>query len=281
MDPQTGVTECFAATERIRSFPIAGLGEVCFLVLPGCPAGFMDCDGGTPMDQEIHTNHTIGACGLTIIDPNGNEVAIDPNDPAERALGNSQCEALCDNYCATELTGDGWARSLARCEGFCAGGPREDQPCTADSFCTDNLCTGDASVSHRNHCNCHCRRTTGTDSRPGAVLSRTKTALIIEMEAPCDGQDITSQSTPRCGPSTTEMASTTFLNVLAIEGKSLDIPPAIGEPGDCDQTFVSDPTGSARLIGHTNFTDSGITSDNTSETRAFTHSRENDPNFQE
>jgi hypothetical protein len=254
VDPQSGVAECFSWIENIEGFMINGIGYICFVTDPNCPAGFIDCDGGRPADLWRLADHEIGLCGLGTNDPNF--PADDPNDPNTPGIGNAECDWLCDAYCA-DLDGD-FENHIADCEGYCSGGPREDHLCTNDSDCPDSGCAGGEPVVHRNKCHCHCTEVAGNASRPGALMTRTNVALIVEVDGPCDGLDITQIGNPECGFNSSERSNSQILNANLMDpNATISVPEEFGSPTNCNKMAAGDST-NFRLVGHRTFIDTGL-----------------------
>ena len=255
VDPQTGVADCFSFIESIEPFDIAGIGFICFVTDPNCPAGFVDCDGGRPADLVRVANHEIGLCGLGTNDPNF--PADDPNDPNTPGIGNAECEWLCDTYCA-DLDGD-YENIIADCEGYCTGGPKEGYPCKNDfPDCPDSGCGGGEPVAHPNKCQCHCQEVAGNPSRPGTLLTRTNVALIIEVDEPCDSLDIKQIGNPECGFNSSERSNSHILNANLLDPNAIiSVPKERSSPTNCNKMAAGEST-KVRLVGHRTFIDTTL-----------------------
>jgi hypothetical protein len=244
----TGLTECFSEIAFIEPFDLGTIGFVCFDTqsAPQCPATFIDCDGGTPADLTLHSNHYVGDCGLSD-DPN----ETDPNN----LVGPAECRDLCDIYCAG-LPGN-YQTHVGECEGYCTYGSNKDLPCTFDSDCPDGGCAGGNPVVHRTSCQCQCievdQADPNTPSPPGTLVTQTMIQLIIYQEEPCGIGTINQIGTPRCGWNTTETANSIILNANRFGG-SFSAGLLLGSPTDCNEMAYGRRT-TIQLVGHRNYID--------------------------
>jgi hypothetical protein len=99
VDPNTGVATCQCVLRDVEPVQVGGIGFVCFEPFPDCPTGLIDCDGGTPMDISMTSDHNIGLT-LQLQDPNLLDLGIYCGFFAPYTYGNQQCEAACEVYCA-------------------------------------------------------------------------------------------------------------------------------------------------------------------------------------
>jgi hypothetical protein len=231
VDPNTGVATCQCMLLDVEPVEIGPIGFVCFETFPDCPAGLIDCDGGTPMDVEMISDHDIG---LTLQDPNLLDLGIycgfsDPNS----GTANQQCEAACEVYCAG-LPGN-YSLFVSDCEGFCQGGENENQICDFDEDCPGSSCAGKDPVTHRWKCHCQCAQVGGNPSGPGGMYCQTGTSVVVEAEEPCDGLDITSVVGRRCALVSTESAHSVILNADDQEEHTVDGGALTGIRPNCSQ----------------------------------------------
>jgi hypothetical protein len=100
VDPNTGVATCQCMLENVEPVYLQGVGFVCFETIPDCPSGKIDCDGGTPMEIDMISNHDVGETlqGPNLLDYSG--PGSDYCDMFNPALANQQCDAACEVYCA-------------------------------------------------------------------------------------------------------------------------------------------------------------------------------------
>jgi hypothetical protein len=256
VDPNTGVATCQCVLIDVEPVDIGPIGFVCFDPFPDCPTGLIDCDGGTPMDIEMISDHHIGLT-LQWQDPNLLDLGLycgmlDPN------TGNQQCEAACESYCAG-LPGS-YSLFVSACEGFCEGGPREDLTCTYDraldpeESCPQSSCAGTDPVTHRNHCQCQCAQVGGNPSDPGGMYCQTGTSVVVESEEPCNGLDITSVVGKRCALVSTESAHSSIRNADNEDGHIIDGGVLRGIRPNCSQMAAGQAVIST--VGHRIFQDS-------------------------
>jgi hypothetical protein len=295
VDPNTGIASArFSLTGPSDPISLGPIGDVCLFPAPDeiCDEpGFIDCDGGTPLDKDEQMFHNIGLCGIA-------DIGHDPNDTdPNNYTGGPECLAMCEAKC-DELTADPnypyvYQRipSRSQCEGYCIGGHKHDLPCTFDVDCafdTDpitpgiqwdltglsGMCQGGEPVAHAHACTCLCRGIGGAPGRPGAFHSEQAVYSNVEQNAPCDGVDITMFS-PTCNAHATERFQTTIINV-DMSGSDLVFPPERGNPAMCQQLIDRN----AELMffrAHTTTTDDATSGDNSALSRAacFKHSAGN------
>jgi hypothetical protein len=262
-DPVTGTVPCRCEIVDLETQDIRPIGWACFETKGGCPTGFMDCDGGTPMDLQQIGEHAIGTCGFGLNDPN----RFPADDPdlldTEPGVGNSECKWLCENYCTDlndENPGMGFYVLDSGCEGYCQSGDRLDKGCDFDSDCPEGSCAGGEPVAHRNFCFCNCVQLTGDPGRPGSINCTVGVQINIEEDSPCkfdDGIDDISIFLPTtCAPLTTEYSTGQIRNANT-NGVDLIGPLQFGNPGSCQDLATSVVAG-IELLGHYIFWDSAI-----------------------
>jgi hypothetical protein len=250
-DPVTGMVPCVCMVKDLVIQDIRPIGWVCFEALPTGPAGFMDCDGGSPMDWEQIGNHDVGVCGL---DDDPNTLQTVPGE------GNNECTVLCDAYC--DSLGEGFYAIDSGCEGYCQGaGPRLDMSCAFDVDCPQGSCAGGDPAAHLNHCFCSCIRRTGVPARPGAISCTIGVQILIEDDPPCkfdDGiDDITIFLPDTLVPVTTEISNGQIRNANFTPGVNLIGNELYGVPGSCQDLATSVAAG-IELFGQIIFWDSAI-----------------------
>jgi hypothetical protein len=261
VDPVTGTAECMCQITGIEGADAGVVGFVCFEPVTDCNPGLIDCDGGTPLDADLFTDHDIGLCGLGVNDPNF--PADDPGDPNTPGVGNSECEWLCRDYCAA-LPGN-YDYFVSGCEGYCSGGDRPDRICDLDVECQGGSCTGNEPVNHENHCQCQCLEIGGNPARPGGFFCETGLRIVVENEGPCDYK--TNPTEPksivgsRCGTNTTETATASIENTNLIVGYSYTLPPVMGIPLDSCNSLAYGTSGGSTQVGHRIFHDGSGTGD--------------------
>ncbi|MHC4067916.1 MAG: hypothetical protein ACYSUI_25925, partial [Planctomycetota bacterium] len=171
-DPD-GVATCECRLQGPIALPIPSLTTACLTPREdACPPGLaqvIDCDGGTPMDVDVITDHNVDLCGID------DEDDLCSTDGHPECLGPFECEASCDAYCA--LQGPNYINYLSGCEGYCRGGVDDGQKCTFEQDCgledppTAGFCVGGGlGASHRNQCTCTCLGVGGPASPPGGLL---------------------------------------------------------------------------------------------------------------
>jgi hypothetical protein len=190
---------------------VAGVGFVCLSSAQGCPAGSVDCAGGNPRGMAFSGTRNIGACNS--------------NNQCE-----NQCQALCASSGASALsTGVG-------CEGFCSGDNPPNQPCTTDAECAasgNGSCNGQDGAPLGNVCNCQCVATNlSPGSPPGTVQCNLGADLVVEIAAPCDGQDVLITVGSTCIPMTTANSVGVLQNANNA-GNLLAVPSRQGSAKSC------------------------------------------------
>jgi hypothetical protein len=252
VDPNTGLATCQCVLEDVDGVNIPGIGFVCFQTFPDCPSGKIDCDGGTPMDVDMITNHDVG---LDMQDPNLLDLGLycgffDPN------TGNQQCEAACEVYCAN-LPGS-YTLLVSDCAGYCQGGPNEDLQCTNNAQCPDSSCAGPepSADAHGWECQCQCVQVAGSPGPPGAMYCQTGVKIYVYAEPPCWEGQLTSVVGKRCSVVTTESAHSLVLNADREEGKTLDGGVITGIRPHCHELARGEAVIST--VGHRIFLDSDL-----------------------
>ena len=259
IDPNTGISVCQCNIVGIIGQDISPIGAICFEALPDfCPPGIIDCDGGTPLDQQLIANHDVGDI-VVALDPNQFFAGPFCNLP-DPNQGNQQCGAMCEVYCAS--LGPDFEVHVSDCEGYCQSGPDEDEACVLHADCTDGGCAGGSLASpHAGVCSCFCLAAgIGSPSRPGGLQCQTGLQTTIELELPCDGTDVDIVLQRACIPVTTETAMATAFNVNAEldPNATFDGITLLGDPGGGCSTLSLSVTSGSKLVGHTTNWDSSI-----------------------
>ncbi|MFQ5514221.1 MAG: hypothetical protein ACE5FG_07235, partial [Myxococcota bacterium] len=248
VNPVTGAADCECRIVALDGVEVPAIGAVCFRPgLEPCPLSRVDCDGGTPLDLDLISEHAISFCGLND-DPN----ATDPNT----FTGPTECEASCRSYCAT-LPGS-YEMVNFSCEGYCDSGTKQGSICSADADCPDGDCGGGNPVQHANQCNCHCLQVGGSPSPPGAIWCNNRAGLDVENELPCDGLDVTTQSVRVCAAISSQFGGGELRNAddkgpASVLGPHSDV----GQPISCQQ-FTTTGTDGLVMVGNVNFVDTAI-----------------------
>jgi hypothetical protein len=265
VDPSTGVATCDCVLEDVEPVLLPSVGFLCFQAISDCPSGQIDCDGGTPMDIDMISNHDVGE---DLQDPNLLDLGLfcgapDPN------TGNQQCEAACEVYCAGLEPPGSYTLLVSDCNGYCQGGPNEDLPCDSNEECPDSSCSGpDPSASvHSGECQCQCVQVGGNPSGAGGMYCQVGVKIVVESAAPCDGTDVTSVVGERCSLVTTERAHSVILNANRQIGTEISGGVMTGIRPDCDELAADEAVIST--VGHRIFLDSDIT-DQESATTSMT-----------
>ncbi len=223
-----GTAPCTCSIDTFAAQVIPAIGDVCFNPYAGCPAGEIDCNGGSALDTQFAADHDLGTCS-----------------------GQADCQATCDTFCG----GLGLARSASGCEGFCQGGGNDGAACTADSDCPAGDCTGEAAF-HGNTCNCACSGS-GLGGAGGAGDLACNLGMQVNVELPSNGicgDGATGYSLPPvCSAMTTTTAVGQLNDANRTTGKTL---PPVGFGGtltgagiDCTSLAASSTSG-LTLVGH-------------------------------
>ncbi len=249
VDPEDGTASCTIESLGVEGSPIFPIGHLCFLPRPdlNCPTGLIDCDGGTPMDQQVMMHHNV-AIFANQTDPTTYPVAtcgqLDPDclgQGGPDCNANDECSDMCDLWC--DSLGPEFVQEESGCEGFCQAteGPKLGATCTLHADCAtsqqptinDVSCTGGSVASaHRNACQCECvAMGVGAPSRPGAYQVELGLQIWIEQAGPCDQTDVSIVLEPDCVAFTTERVTGTALRVGDDASQSYDSLPLVGDPG--------------------------------------------------
>jgi hypothetical protein len=252
-DPVTGNASCTCDLLNIQPIDLSELvvGWVCIDSFPGCPAGDLDCDGGTPLDISSAGNHTVGVqCGL-FDDPNGGD---DPNN----YQGPEECSADCADYCDGLGGGYQVAELMSGCEGYCRFGSREGLPCGGSiGVCPDGRCIGGDNPPHPNKCNCVCVEVAGDPSPPGTLSCQAGVSVEVEAELPCDSTDVVLAFGRQCVPITSAAAEGELINANAFPGHTIPSPERIGVGASCAALQSGNASGLV-TVGNMLFWEAGI-----------------------
>ncbi len=266
VDPIDGTAEC--ATVNLgtdpNGFPINPIGVLCSRPRPdlNCEPGLIDCDGGTPMDQDIVQNHNVVPIAQAA-DPDRfpfPDCLTNPDDVNDLSclgtggpscVANQTCSDMCDLYCAS--LGPAYKQSSSGCEGICQtqdpNHPKFGAACASHGACCrttecnldDISCQGGSlGAPHAGQCACVCQaRGIGAPSRPGASMTSTGFQGWVESAQPCDQLDIAIVLDAGCLDFTTELSTALVLNAGAQEGVSWEATPLMGSPGSCANLATS------------------------------------------
>ncbi len=193
-DAASGTAPCTCGLAALSPVEVPGRGWACASPVDGCPAGTIDCDGGTSLDLAISADHDVGTC-----------------------TGNASCAAQCATSCAASGA-DVWDSG---CEGFCEGGASDGGACAGDAQCPGGRCNGVAGGGHGNVCQCQRIELTSGGSGPGGLRCNLGLRLRVEAALPCDGADVLLDLGDRCLPLTTESAQASLVDQDHVPGRQL------------------------------------------------------------
>ena len=239
-----GKAACGCNVQSFGVLVIPAIGDVC--INPAtCPSGEIDCDGGNAEDVDLVADHNIGTC---------------TND--------TTCGTTCNAFCGG--LGAQYVRLSYGCEGFCQGGPNNNNACTMDSQCTGGACTGAEPVvpSHAGKCNCTCQgEGLGSPAAAGALSCEVGTQINVELPSNgvCDQAIPTIQLAPVCGAVTTTNAKGLVNNANNTPAKTIPPVNGVGTAPEtitgtgitCGTMSTSTVTG-LKLVGHLGFFDSTL-----------------------
>ncbi len=256
IDPATNQAVCTCELLELEPVNLTGIGFVCFDTFPGCPAGILDCNGGSARDSIVVSNHNVGTAVVALSD----EFFVPFCGLLDPPTGNAECDRMCGIYCDSLEPQGEFLPILQACEGYCQAGPRENLFCELDVDCPQGSCAGGDPVFHGNACGCDCLYIGGNPSRPGGLECQAGVQILVETFPPCDTTDIFIFLPTKCVPITTESSIGTILNandgignVLPIGGQRV----LTGTPGNC--TDISNGIVSGmKLTGTANFFDSNL-----------------------
>jgi hypothetical protein len=213
-----GIRDCTVALKTFNPFALTGVGTICIDPSTSpCPAGEIDCDGGSAMHLEITADAQIGACS-----------------------SNAGCGAQCATYCS----GIGKSVYTGACESSCQGGSRADLTCQCDTLgaatcppsatlaCPGGSCEGKDSEAD-NDCHCTCiDDAVAPAGAAGTARFRLGIAIRVEADALCDNNQVLVRLPQQCAPFTT--ASATVRQLQANESALLQGPyTETGKVGSC------------------------------------------------
>ncbi len=278
-----GTAECTNVNLGIAGQSIFPIGFLCFRPRPdlNCPTGLIDCDGGTPQDQDAIMKHDVASFANTE-DPVSfpfTDCRVNPADAGDLScfgaggpscIANQTCSDMCDLYCAS--LGPEYEQESSGCEGICQG---EDPNsikfgavCVSHGDCAEGLeltiddvsCAGGSLNSpHAGQCQCEClAQGIGAPGRPGALRIETGLQGWIESAGPCDQTDVTIVLEPDCVEYTTELSTATVLDDGAEIGVNWTDVPLLGDPGGGCAPLSTGNTSGSRLVSHSGNFDSGI-----------------------
>ena len=265
IDPVTDMATCTCELLELLPVQIAAIGFVCFAPFPGCPAGTLDCRGGSNQNVTVTSNHDVGPTVLAL-DPDilaptcsGQLVFTDPNHFAST---NDECALMCDIYCDSLEPQGTYIPILTACEGYCQAGERKDLACNLDAECPDGSCAGGDPVFHKGKCGCDCLQVGGDQiARPGAMNCQAGVRITVEQAEPCDSVDINIDLPDKCIPLSTEESLGEILNANSNLGTKIPKGAAdrvfTGTPANCEDLSNGIVTG-IKMSGTANFFDSNL-----------------------
>ncbi len=256
IDPITDQAVCTCELLELEPVNLTGIGFVCFDVFPGCPAGILDCAGGSARDTIVISNHNVGTAVVDLSD----EFFIPFCGLLDPPTGNAECDRMCDVYCDSLEPQGEFMPILQSCEGYCQAGPREDLFCQLDVDCPEGSCAGGDPVFHANVCGCDCLHIGGEPSRPGGLDCQAGVQILVETFAPCDTTDIFIFLPTKCVPLSTERGIGTIRNANDAIGQTLPLGEQNileGVPINCADISNGNVSG-VRLGGTANFFDSSL-----------------------
>jgi hypothetical protein len=214
-----GVRSASCNIRDVDPFNLPGVGFVCLAGATGCPAGRVDCDGGSTGGIAVAGNSNVGSC-----------------------TGNSDCESQCEANCG----GPGTTLSSGfGCEGFCSG---DGSACVDDAECGARgagACYGQDGVPFGNVCECICVNTEiGATMRSGDIICQLGVTITVETAAPCDGNDVLIDFGSVCTPLTTGPSVVALTNFNKQDG-ALRSFSGMGTRGTC---FDYDANDSSSLL---------------------------------
>jgi len=232
-----GTAPCTCDVVSFAPIVIPSIGDVCVNPAGPCPAGKIDCDGGTPVGTDVVADHNIGTC-----------------------TSNAGCLASCASTC----TGMGAAYSplLTGCEGFCQGGSNDEAACTNDSQCPGGSCVGGEPVQHAGTCNCVCAAG-GVGGASSAGGLGCNLGVQIDVELPSDGDCLdadTIKLPALCGPVTTQTSTGILRDANNTAAKTIPsggVSTASGTNISCATLFASTTT-NMKVVGALGFFDSTL-----------------------
>jgi hypothetical protein len=252
IDPNTHKAVCRCDVGLIDPIDLPGIGYVCMDSIPDCPAGELDCAGGTALDMDLVNEHDAGEV-VWGEDPNWWIVPKcnwpDPN------TGNPRCGEMCDVYCPS-LGGD-FTTFRSGCEGFCRGGSLDGKKCDLDPDCVDADCLGADPLTHRGACGCHCLELGGEPSRAGALTCQLGLSVVLEAGEPCGEGEVTVRIPGQCVPMTTEYFTQTILHANRQLLQQIGPDTIRGQPVECSD-LVAGKLGGLTLVGNSTSYDTQV-----------------------
>jgi hypothetical protein len=232
-----GTASCSCNVVSFAPIVIPAIGDVCVNPAGPCPAGKIDCDGGTPVGVDVVSDHNIGAC-----------------------TSNADCTAQCTSTCSG--MGATYSPLLTGCEGYCQGGSNDEAVCTRDTDCPGGSCVGGEPVAHGHICNCVCSGT-GVNGASSAGGLGCNLGVQINVELPSNGTcgDPPTIILPSlCGPITTQTSTgilTDANNTAAKTIPSGGVSTVNGSNISC-ATMASSTTTGMKVVGALGFFDSTL-----------------------
>lgn len=217
IESDANTASCSCEIGQTAAVRIGGLGLIlCLRSLPGCAPGLLRCDGSSVGRIDVAADHNMGVC-----------------------TSNDDCQTQCQASCS----GKGEEYLLSGCEGFCAGGSRDDESCSQESDCPGDSCNGIEFTSHGNICTCQCFRKTS----PEAVFCNLGVSITLEESAPCfDGEESVLIS-EQCVPLTTGTAKATIADADNVSGTEIAVSDVVGGPITCTD-FATGLLSDLRLV---------------------------------
>ncbi|MCZ6568666.1 MAG: dockerin type I domain-containing protein, partial [Deltaproteobacteria bacterium] len=257
IDPVTNMATCTCELLELMPVNLTGIGFVCFGTFPGCPAGTVDCGGGSPRNVDVTSNHNVGTAVVALSE----DFFVPFCGLLDPTRGNAECAEMCDIYCESLEPQGEYITILSGCEGYCQAGGRKDLFCDLDADCPDGSCAGGDPVVHNNVCGCDCFREGGDQiARPGGINCQAGVQITVETFPPCDTTDVFIDLPTKCVPLSSERSIGTILNSNDFTGTQLPLGGDrifSGTPANCDDLLNGIVSG-IRMSGTANFFDSNL-----------------------
>ncbi len=176
-DSDGGLTEECTCSFVDVDPPFALIGFACLTPFAGCDTGTLSCGlGGDQLDVATRAFKDVGDCSVSV---NGADV------------GNPSCVELCGTHCGT--LGGNQKVATATCDGYCVGGPNDNQICILDGDCPGGQCAGQDVIGASPPpldpiCSCTCESIGGEDASAGGLQCNIGTNIVVESFLPCGPQ---------------------------------------------------------------------------------------------
>ena len=127
------------------------------------------------------------------------------------------------------------------CDGYCAGGVNDDEPCLAETDCPGGSCNLPSATSF---CACACLDEGGSPAPVGGLRCDLGAQVFIDLNSPCDDVDLLFGDF--CIPLTTGSSTGQILNANGVPGLLIPDPSAstqTGQPVSCTQFATTGVSG--------------------------------------